>query len=63
MVRKYLDAYIRTIVVLTGGKLAGIYFLHLLYTIYYSVTTHLRKGKNVSFLSSGDVNLRPVPSR
>jgi hypothetical protein len=26
-VRKRLDAHIRTIVVLTGGKLTGIYFL------------------------------------
>jgi hypothetical protein len=26
-----LDAHIRTIVVLTGGKLTGIYFLHLLF--------------------------------
>jgi hypothetical protein len=25
---------------LTGGKLTRIYFLHLLYTIYYPVTTH-----------------------
>jgi hypothetical protein len=41
MVRKHLDAHIRTIIVLTGGKLTGIYFLHLLYAIYYSVTTHL----------------------
>jgi 5,10-methylenetetrahydrofolate reductase len=27
IVRKYLDAQIRNIVVLTGGKLTGIYFL------------------------------------
>jgi hypothetical protein len=32
-----LDAHIRTIVVLTCGKLTGIYFLHLL-----SVMMHLR---------------------
>jgi hypothetical protein len=62
-VRKLLDAHIRTIVVLTGGKLTGISFLHLLYAIYYSVTTHLRSGKKVSILPSGDVNPRPVPSR
>jgi hypothetical protein len=27
------------------------------------VTTHLRQGKNVSILPSGDVNLGPVASR
>jgi hypothetical protein len=35
-----LDAHIRTIVVLSGGKLTGIYFLPLLYAIYYSVMMH-----------------------
>jgi hypothetical protein len=30
-----LDADIRTIVVLTGGKLTGIYFLYLLSAIYF----------------------------
>jgi hypothetical protein len=39
-VRIHLEAHIRTIVVLTGGKLIEIYFLHLLYIIYYSVTMH-----------------------
>jgi hypothetical protein len=34
MVTKYLYAYIRTIVVLTGGKLTGFYFLHLIYVVY-----------------------------
>jgi hypothetical protein len=34
-VRIRLDAHIRTIVVLTGGKLTGIYFLPLLYAIYF----------------------------
>jgi hypothetical protein len=63
MVRKCLDAHIRTIVVLIGGKLTGIYFLHLLYSIYYSVTTHLQKGKKVNFLPSADVNPRPIPLR
>jgi hypothetical protein len=48
MARKQLDAHIRTIVVLTGVKLIGIYFLYLLYIIYYSVTMHIQKGKNVS---------------
>jgi hypothetical protein len=33
MMRKRLDAHIMTIVVLTGGKLTGFYFLHLLYAI------------------------------
>jgi hypothetical protein len=57
-VRIRLDANIRTIVVLTGVKLIGIYFLHLL-----SVTTHRRQGKKVSILPLGDVNLKPIPSR
>jgi hypothetical protein len=51
-----LDAHIRTIVVLAGGKLTGIYFLYLLYTIYFFITTHRRKYKKVSFIPSGDVN-------
>jgi hypothetical protein len=34
-VRIHLDAHIRTIVVLTGGKLTGIYFLYLLSVIYF----------------------------
>jgi hypothetical protein len=62
-VRKHLDGHIRTIVVLTGGKLTEFYFLPLLYVIYYSITTHLWQGKNVSFLLPGDVNLGPVHSR
>jgi hypothetical protein len=62
-VRIRLEAHIRTIVVLTGGKLTGIYFLHLLSVIYFFVTTHQRKCKNVSILPPGDVNLGPVPSR
>jgi hypothetical protein len=57
-VRIHLDAHIRTIVVLTGGKLIGIYFLHLL-----SVMTHRRPGKKVSILPPGVVNPRPIPSR
>jgi hypothetical protein len=62
-VRKSLDAHIRTIVFLTGGKVIGLYFLHLLYAICVFVTTHLRHGKKVSILPPGDVNLGPVPSR
>jgi hypothetical protein len=38
-VRIRLDAHIKTIVVLTSGKVKGIYFPHLLYAIYFSVTT------------------------
>jgi hypothetical protein len=34
-VRIRLDAHIRTIVVITGGKLRGIYYLYLLSTIYF----------------------------
>jgi hypothetical protein len=63
VVLKHLYVHIRTIVVLTGGKLIGFYFLHLILIIYYSVMTHRRKGKNVSFLSPGDVNPGSVPSR
>jgi hypothetical protein len=61
-VRIHLDAHIRTIVVLTGGKLTGIYLLYLLYTIYFSITMHLYQGK-VSILMPGDVNSGPVASR
>jgi hypothetical protein len=57
-VRIRLDARIRTIVILAGGKLTCIYFLHLL-----SVMMHLRQCKNVRFLPLGDVNLEPVPLR
>jgi hypothetical protein len=35
MVRIRFNAHIRTIVVLTGGKLTGIYFLYLLSVIYF----------------------------
>jgi hypothetical protein len=63
VVRKQLDAHIRTIVVLTGGKLSGIYFMHLLYAIYFSVMMHQQKDKEVSFFPLGDVNPGPVPSR
>jgi hypothetical protein len=52
----HVYVYIRTIVVLTGGKLTEFYFLHLL-----SVMMHLRSGKKVSDLSPGDVNPRPAP--
>jgi hypothetical protein len=62
-VRIRLDAHIRTIIVLTSGKLTRFYFLYLLYAIYYYVTTHLQQGKKVCILPSGDVNLGPVPSR
>jgi hypothetical protein len=58
MVRIRLDAHIRTIVVLTGGKLTGVYFPHLL-----SATTHRQEGKKVSIFPSGDVNPGPIPSR
>jgi hypothetical protein len=57
-VRIRFNAHIRTIVVLTGGKLTGVYFLYLL-----SATVHLRQGKKVSILVPGDVNSGPVASR
>jgi hypothetical protein len=53
-----LRCHIRTIVVITGGKLTEIYFLHLL-----SVTTYQRQGKKISILPPGDVNSDHVPSR
>jgi hypothetical protein len=53
-----LDAHIRTIVVLTSGKLIGIYFSHLL-----SVTMHRWQGKKVRILPPGDVDPGPIPSR
>jgi hypothetical protein len=59
----HLEAYIRTIVVLIGGKRTVIYFLYLLSTIYFSVTTHLQQGKKVSVIPPGDLNHRHVPSR
>jgi hypothetical protein len=62
-VRKHVDAHLRTIVVLTGSKLTGFYFSHLLYAFYYSIMMHLHKGKNVSIILLGDVNPGPVPSR
>jgi hypothetical protein len=62
-VRIHLDAHIRTIVALTCGKLTRIYFLCLLYTIYYSVTTHLHPGKKVNILPLGDMNPGLIPSR
>jgi hypothetical protein len=61
-VRICVDAHIRTIVVLTGGKLTGIYFLYLRSVIYFSVMTHLLQGKKVSILVSGDVDSGPVAS-
>jgi hypothetical protein len=63
MVRICFNARIRTIVVLTGGKLTEIYFLYLLLVIYFSVTTHLRQGKKVSILMPRDVDSGPVASR
>jgi hypothetical protein len=62
-VRIRFNAHIRTIVVLTGGKLTGIYVMYLLSIIYFSVTTHLRQGKKVSILMLGDVDSGPVASR
>jgi hypothetical protein len=63
MVRIRFNACIRTIVVLAGGKLTGIYFMYLISVIYVFATMHLRQGKKVSILMSGDVNSGPVASR
>jgi hypothetical protein len=57
------NAHIRTILVLTGGKLSGIYILFLLSVIYFSVTTHLRQGKKLNIIVPGDVDSGPVASR
>jgi hypothetical protein len=53
-----LDVRMRTVVVLIGGRLTGIYFLYLLF-----VTTYLHQSKKVSILPPSDVNPKPVPSR
>jgi hypothetical protein len=63
VVRIVLNANIRTIVVLTGGKVTEIYFHHLLSAFYFLVATHLHPDENVSILPPGDVNLGPIPSR
>jgi phosphoribulokinase len=57
-VRIRFNAHIRTIVVLTGGKLTWIYFPYLL-----SVMMHLHQGKKVSILVPGDVDSSPIASR
>jgi hypothetical protein len=62
-VRIRLDAHIRTIVVLTSGKLTGIYFVYFSSAIYFSVMMHLRQGKKVCILVPGDVDSGPVASR
>jgi hypothetical protein len=62
-VRIRFNAHIRSVVVLTGGKLIGIYFLYLLSVIYFFAMTHQRHGKKVSILVLGDVNSGPVNSR
>jgi hypothetical protein len=62
-VRICFNDRIRTILVLTGGKLTGIYFLYLLSAIYFSVMTHLRQGKKVSIIEPGDVDSDPIASR
>jgi hypothetical protein len=54
---------IRTIVVLTGDSANSILLSTFTFEAYYSVMMLLRPGKKVSNLSSGDVNLGPVPSR
>jgi hypothetical protein len=66
-VRIHFNSRIRTIVILTGGKLIGIYFLYLLSIFTFcnllSVMMHLRQGKNVSILPLGDVNSGLIASR
>jgi hypothetical protein len=60
-VRIRFNAHIRTIVVLTGGKLTGIYFLYLPNLLF--AMTHLRQGKKVSILVPSDVNSGLIASR
>jgi hypothetical protein len=55
MVRIRVDDHIRTIVVLTGGKLIEIYFPQFSFCNLHSIMTHIRHGKKVSIFSSGDV--------
>jgi hypothetical protein len=61
-VRIHLDAHINTIVVLTDGKITGIYFRYLFLCNLLFATMHLRQGKKVSILMPGDVNSDPVAS-
>jgi hypothetical protein len=63
LTRIRFNARIRTIVVLTGGKLTRIYFLYLLSAIFFSVTMHLRQGKKVTILMLDDVDFGPIASR
>jgi hypothetical protein len=56
--RKHIDARIRTIVVLIGGKLTGIYFME--FTNFAMM--HLRIGKKISYLPPGDVNPKLIIS-
>jgi hypothetical protein len=59
-VRINVYGHIWTIIVLMGGKLTEFYFSYLFSIIYYSVTTHIRPSKKIRYLSSSDVNSRPV---
>jgi hypothetical protein len=62
-VRIRVYAHIRTIIVLIGDKLIGFYFPQLLYTIYYSVMTHLRIGKKVSYATDCGETSKAHPVR
>jgi hypothetical protein len=53
-VRIHVYAHIRTIVLLIGSNLTGFYFPYLLSKTYYSITTHLRLGKKVSYATDCD---------
>jgi hypothetical protein len=63
MVRMCYNGHIRTIVILTGGKLTAIYFLYLLSANLLFAMTYLLQGKKVSIFMHGDVNSGPIASR
>jgi hypothetical protein len=63
MVRIRFNAYIRTIVDLTGDKANRNLLSVFTFCNLFSAMTHLRQGKKVSILVPGDVNSSPVASR
>jgi hypothetical protein len=64
-VRIHIYAHIRTIAVSTGVKLIRFYFLHLLPTIYFSITMHRCPGKKVRYATDyGEMSeVDPLQSR
>jgi hypothetical protein len=60
-VRICVYAHVRTRVVLTGGNANWVYFLHLHYAIYYSITMHLWSSNKVSYALKMRQNSRAHP--